>query len=260
MATITKDDNITVETVYEESSNSATVPASPKAVKVGNDLYVGWYTNQASGQSGEIIGVAGSHNIRMFKRGNDGSWAKASEVTSGQSGAITSFDVGICGNKAACVWSLDEQFASAQEEVTLNGIKTLASSTVYALTPDADSAQMVAMNATNAQFAKCEGADVLTYAIRIDLNDGISNPYLSVQSVSSLEKPGVVVLDVAGVDLWMLENDNATKVASSDTAVALDGEGSITFDYTIPPQKEFSKAREFTLYTMLLRITSKTMV
>ncbi len=392
MATITKNGAISVETVSEESSENGSMPASPKAVKVGNDLYVGWYTNQTSGASGEVIGVSGTHAIRLYKKGAAG-WAKASEVTTGQSGAITSFDVGSYGGTAACTWSLDEQFTSESAEASLNGVKSLAGSTVYALTPAANTAEIVAVNATNAQFAKQEGADVLTYAIRIDANDGVSNPYTSIQSSPSLGAAGEVVLDgskiylpttyyeiagdlgkgrsgnisflkagdgtsdiqalvttgagsadwtsiveatadtdivtdycatyanglplfiytteaaptsvdamsaqadddgvvdmnqttedslkhlsvndidfdeyevdagqtmpitvnfdndglldVSGVDLWMLEDGTATKVASSNETVALDGEGSISFNYTLPPKEEFTRARELTLY------------
>ena len=391
VATITKDDVITVETVCEESSENGSMPADPKAVKVGSDLYVGWYTNQTTGKSGEVIGVSGTHTMRLYKKNGD-KWDKSSEVKAAQSGAITSFDVGSYGGTPACAWSLDEQFTSEQEEVTLNGVKTLASSSVYCLTPNATAAQLVAMSATNAQFAKSQGADVLTYAIRIDANDGVSNPYISVQSSPEPGKTGKVVLDGAkiylpttyyqiagdigdnragnisflkagdgtcdiqalvttgagnedwtsrveatsdsntvtdycatyangvplfiyatvpataengqgtqadddgsvdlnqstdeslkhfsvddvdydeyevdagqkmpvtayfsndgmldttGVDLWMLENGEATKVASSDDAIAIDNDSSISFEYTLPAKDQFTKAREFTLY------------
>ncbi len=392
VATITKDDKITVETVLEESSTTGVMPASPKAVKSGNDLYVGWYTNQTSGSSGEVIGVSGNHIIRLYKK-NGAKWEKASEVTSGQTGAVTSFDVGPFGDTAACAWSLDEQFSSTQEEVTLNGVKTLASSTVYYLAPGTDTAGIVSTGATNAQFAEREGAKVLTYAIRIDANDGISDPYISVQSTGKPGEPAQVVLDgakvylpttyyeitgdlgkgragnisflkagdgtcdiqalvttgagsadwtsrveatadtnvitdycatyanglplfiytterasasngaltaqadddgsvdmnqttedslkhlsvndvdfdeyefdtgqtmpvtvyfdndgmldVSGADLWVLENGTATKVASNDATVAMDDEGSISFDYTIPSKDQFTKALEFTVY------------
>ena len=407
VATITRgsqiaDDTIKVETVYAESGNENSMPANPAAMKAGNTLYVGWYTNQTSGSQGEVIGVSGTHNIRLYK--NDGTgWKKASEVTSGQTGAITSFDVGEFGDKVACAWSLDERFAEkynasaaeVDEGITLNGVEALAGSTVYALTPDSNTAHIVALKATNAQFAKQEGKDVLTYAILNDANDGISNPYISVQSMPSLGGTGAVVLDgakvnlptthyeitgdlgsgnagnisflktgdgtcdiqalvttgagsadwtticeatadtatitdycatydnkhlplfiyttertstnsadgltaqaeddgsvdmnqstdaslkhlrlldvdfdeyevdagqkmpvevyfendgmldVAGVDLWKLEDGVASKVATSDDKVELDREGAIAFDYTLPPKEEFTKAREFSLY------------
>ena len=406
VATITKDDVISVEKVHDESDDDTnSMPANPKAIKAGNDLYVGWYTNQTSGSSGEVIGVSGNHNIRLYKKNDDG-WAMASEVTSGQSGAITSFDVGLYGSTAACAWSLDEQFsekysssASESDEegdggITLNGVKTLASSTVYYLAPGSSEAQIIATGATNAQFAKNSDADVLTYAIRVDPNDGSTSPYVSVQSMAQPGDNAQVVLDgaqvylpttyyeitgdlgkgragnisflkagdgtcdiqalvttgagstdwtsrveatadtnvitdycatyadglplfiyttergssasdgamtaqadddgsvdmnqttedslkhlsvsdvdfdefeidagqnlpvtvyfdndgmldVSGVDLWVLENGTATKVASSDTAVEMDKEGSISFDYAVPSKDQFTKALEFTVY------------
>lgn len=412
MATISKGtditkDTITVETVYAESGNTDSMPANPQAIKVGNDLYVGWYTNQTSGASGEVIGVSGNHSIRLYKKGDNG-WAVAREVTTGQSGAITSFDVGQYGNTAACVWSLDEKFQekysaseSAEESdtpdndgITLNGVDSLAGSTVYALTPDSNKANIVAMNATNAQFAKQSGKDVLTYAVLNSANDGVSNPYINVNSSPSLGVSGPVVLDgskvalptghyvitgdlgegragnlsflktgdgtcdiqalvttgagsadwtsvveatadtatiadycatyanglplfiyttervfaeegedlsaqadddgsvdmnqttsqslkhlsvsdvdydeyevnagqtmpitvdfdndgmldVSGIDLYKLEDDSVEMVAHSDATVALDGDGDISFDYTLPGKEEFTKAREFTLY------------
>ncbi len=199
LATITKgdgiaNDQIVVEKVASESSDTGSMPANPKVVKANDGLYVGWYTNQTTGSQGEVLGVSGTHSIRLFKKAG-GDWTKVSEVTEGQSGAITSFDVGMYGNTAACTWSLDEQFSSTMEETTLNGVKTLASSSVYALIPNSDEVKLVALGATNAQFAKREGNDVLTYAIRIDANDGISNPYLSIQSSSSLGDAGETVLD-----------------------------------------------------------------
>jgi len=417
VATITKgaditSDGIAVETVYAESGNSDSMPANPAAVKVGSDLYVGWYTNQTSGSEGEVIGVSGNHNIRLYKKSGS-TWTKVSEVTSGQNGAITSFDVGVYGGKAACAWSLDAQFAKKYTEsantdddtseskekgenegIGLNSTESLAASEVYALTPDSSSAVIVATKATNAQFAKQEGSDVLTYATLNDANDGISNPYVSVQSSPAPGNSGSVVLDgskvylptthyeitgdlgkgragnisflktgngtcdiqalvttgagntdwtsileatadtatitdycatyanglplfiyttervldkdavelngqaadngsvdmsqttdaslkhlsvsdidydeyevdsgqkmpitvyfendgmldVTGVDLWKLEDGTATKVASSNDAIAIGEEGLISFDYTIPPKDEFTKAREFTLY------------
>ena len=409
VATITKgpqgaDDTITVETVHAESDDANSMPANPQAIEVDGDLYVGWYTNQTSGQSGEVIGVSGDHNIRLYKKSGNG-WAKVREVTSGQSGAITSFDVGQYGDTAACVWSLDGKFqekysASAAEEnegITLNGVESLAGSTVYALMPDSDTAKIVAENATNAQFAKQDGKDVLTYAVLNSANDGVSSPYICVNSspsyggtstvaldgskvtlptghyvitgdlgrgragnlsflktgdgtcdiqalvttgagsadwtsvVEATPDSGIItdycatyanglplfiytteltstesdealsgqaedneddgsvnmnqttdaslkhlsvsdidydefevdtgqnmpitvyfdndgMLDVQGVDLWKLEDGSVTKVASSNAVVQLDGEGSISFDYAVPPKDSFTKAREFTLY------------
>ncbi len=392
VATIAKDGAITVETVYEESDTESTMPADPKAVKVGNDLYVGWYTNETSGASGEVIGVSGNHDFRLYKK-NGTTWNKASEVTTGQKGAVTSFDVGLYGDTAACAWSIDENFTSQSAEVSLNGQETLASSTVYALTPGKNEVEIVATGATNAQFAKQEGKDVLTYALRINANDGVSDPYVSIYSSSALGVNGSLVLDgkkvylpttyyeiagdlghnragnlsflkagdgtcdiqalvttgagsadwtsaveatadsaiitdycatyadglplfifataplsaadgsalsaqadngsvdlnqsteaslkhlsvndvdydefefsagqnmpvtvyfdndgmldVSGADLWVLENGNATKVASIDENVAIGDEGSISFEYAIPPKESFTKALEFTVY------------
>ena len=417
VATITKgaqitDDTITIDTVLAESENTDSMPANPAAVKVGSDLYVGWYTNQTSGSEGEVIGVSGNHNIRLYKKSGS-TWTKVSEVTSGQNGAITSFDVGVYGGKAACAWSLDAQFAKkytesantdddtseskekgVNEGIGLNSTESLAASEVYALTPDSSSAVIVATKATNAQFAKQEGNDALTYATLNDANDGISNPYVSVQSSPAPGNAGSVVLDgskvylptthyeitgdlgkgragnisflktgngtcdiqalvttgagntdwtsileatadtatitdycatyanglplfiyttervldkdavelngqaedngsvdmsqttdaslkhlsvididydeyeaesgqkmpitvyfendgmldVTGVDLWKLEDGAATKVASSNDAIAIGEESLISFDYTIPPKDQFTKAREFTLY------------
>ncbi len=56
------------------------------------------------------------------------------------------------------------------------------------------------------------------------------------------------MLDVDGSDIWVLEDGIATKVASTDETVAMDGEGNATFDYTLPPRDSFDKAREFTVY------------
>lgn len=393
VATITKNDEITVETVQKESDNADSMPASPEAVKVGNDLYVGWYTNQTSGSSGEVIGVSGEHAIRLYKRQANGGWAKVSEAKNNK-GAVTSFDVGVYGGKAACAWSLDENFTSESVETSLNSVNTLASSTVYTLLPDTNKADIVAVQAGNAQFAQREGADVLTYVVRNDPNDGETAAYLSINSSSSPGGAGELVLDgtkvflptsyytiagdlgkgregnvsflaaqdgtsdiqtivttgagsadwtpileatadtavvtdycatyanglplfiyttanesaanggdlstqaaddgsvdmnqttedslkhltvndvdydeyevstgqvmpvtvdylndgmldVAGADLWKLENGEATKVASNDTAVAIGESKSISFNYTVPPKDTFTKAREFTLY------------
>lgn len=389
VATITKDDLITVETVCNESGTAGTIPANPKAAKVGSDLYVGWYTNQASGSSGEVIGVNGTHTVRLYKKLSDGTWTESSNAVT-ENGAITSFDLGIYGGSAACAWSLDKKFSSLVPESSLNGVKTLDNSDVYTLGPDGASPNLVAMKATNAQFAKNDGADILTYAIRTQSGIDETATYLSIQSSqapgdsgelvldgskvnlptpyymltgdlglgrsgnvsflvldngssdiqalvttgagnddwtsvveatevedavtdfcatyanglplfiyttesvsavsglgaqaeaganlnqttsSSLKHLSVVdadfdeygykagekmpmtvyfsndgMLDVSGVDLWLLEDGVAKKVATSDATVALDEEGSITFDYTIPALDTFTKAHEFTLF------------
>lgn len=405
VATVTKDDSITVETVSEESSENGTMPASPQATRVGDKLYVGWYTDQTSGSEGEVIGVSGSHSIRMYQKnfadvGGTAAWQKTSEVT-GQSGAITSFDVGSYGGTAACAWSLDEQFTYAANELSLNGANTLASSSVYYMTPDSTEAQLLAQGATNAQFAKNSDADVLTYAIRNANVDTDSASYLSIQSspepgagdtvvldgsqvnlptsyytitgdlgkgragnisflkagdgtcdiqalvttgsgasdwtsvveatpdtatvtdycatyvngqplfiyttqgsvvptdaeltgqaedngsvdmsqttdtslqhlsvtdvdydeyaVDSGQSMPVTVnfendglLDTKGVDLWLLDGDTVTKVASSDVPVAIDEEGTISFDYTVPSASEFSDECEFTVYATPAGVT-----
>lgn len=394
VATITKDDKITVEVVSQESSEAGSMPASPKAVKAGNDLYVGWYTNQTTGKNGEVIGVSGEHKFRMFKKGEKG-WALARE-TSAQKGAITSFDVGMYGNTPTVAWSIDEKFEYANVATPFNGVDAtkLAESTVYVMTPDSSEAKIVATSATNAQFAKSNGADVLTYAIRVDPNDNKQEAYLSVQGSSGVGQPATVVLDgskvylpttyyelagdfgkgrmgnisflaagggtsdiralvttgagsadwtsiveatadsnvvtdycatyvdgkplfvyaterasaangsmlraqadddgsvdlnmttdsslqhlsifdidydeyavktgetmpitayftndgmldVSGVDLWMLENGQATKVATLDKALEIDSDGEIKFDYTVPAKETFKKEHELVLY------------
>lgn len=393
VATITKDDQISVETVSEESSEEGTAPANPKAVRVGDDLYVGWHTNQTSGSNGEVIGVAGNHAFRLYERRSDGTWAKSSEVE-GQEGAVTSFDVGAYGGKAACVWSLDSGFASKGVEVSLNDEQPLADSSVYALVAGGSEAYTVANGATNAQFAMCEGEPVLTYAVPEGSGGEASGSHLSIKgsaapgaedevvldgskvdlptsyyeiagdlsenrsgnvsflvagngttdiqtlvttgagssdwtsiveatadtnvvtdycatyanglplfvyttepsssygddalsaqaedngsvdlnqsTASSLSHLSVVdvdydeyeintgedmpvtvdfendgMLDVSGVDLWVLEDGVASKVASSDDEVAIGESGSISFDYTVPPKESFDKEREFTVY------------
>ena len=395
VATITKNDEITVEVVSEESEDAGSMPAGPKAVKVGNDLYVGWYTNQTTGKNGEVIGVSGEHTFRMFKKMGQDEWELARE-TSAQKGAVTSFDVGKYGDAPAVAWSIDENSAYANVETSLNGLdkSTLSESTVYVLMPDSSEAKIVATGATNAQFAKNNGADVLTYAIRVDLNDGEHEPYISIQSSPSLGQSGGVVLDgskvylpttyyeiagdlgkgrmgnisflvagngtsdiqalvttgagsadwtsiveatadsnvvtdycatyvdgkplfvyatepnsaangaalgaqaeddgsvdlnmttdaslqhlsiddvdydefavkagetmpitayfendgmldVPGVDLWMLENGTATKVGSLDKPIEIDGDGEITFNYTVPAKETFTKEHELVLY------------
>ncbi|MBP3883725.1 MAG: hypothetical protein J6D54_02140, partial [Olsenella sp.] len=392
VATITKDDQVSVETVSEESSEGGSMPANPKAVKVDDGLYVGWYTNETTGSEGEVIGISGVHKIRLYKRGDAG-WDVARDVTM-REGAMSSFDVGEYGGKAACAWSLDEEFRSTAEEVTLNAAPTLSSSSVYTLTSDGGEVQMVATRSGNAQFAKREKKDVLTYATLVDPNDGEASPYLSINSVSGPEANATVVLDgsevflptsyyeiagdlgenrsgnvsflvagngtsdiqtlvttgagsadwtsvveatadssvvtdycatyldgqplfiyttgpasasdgealsgqadddgsvdlkqstesslshlrvsdvdfdefevktgenmpvtvhfendgmldVTGVDLWKLEDGVATKVASDNLEMEIDEEGSVSFDYTVPPKESFDKAREFTMY------------
>ncbi len=202
VATIDPNDTIYVETVSEESNDTGSMPASPKAIKLGNELYVGWYTNQTSGSEGEVIGVSGTHAFRLFKRDTTttNQWAQTSEAVS-QSGAVTSFDVGMYGDKVACAWSLDENFSSAAEETSLNGANTLTSSTAYYMLAGSNDVQIIAQQATNAQFAKSSDADVLTYAVRNDANDGSTTPYVSVLSSSGPGALGQVVLDGAKVNL-----------------------------------------------------------
>lgn len=222
-------DSITVETVYEESNADGTMPAGPKAVKVGDEMYVGWYTNQTSGSSGEVIGLAGTHAVRLFKRNADGTWAQNASATT-SSGAMTSFDVGVYGGKAAAAWSFDDKFTSESAETSLNGTKTIASSVVSTLSAGGSQAVDLAQSATNAQFAKRGGADVLTYALQISPNDGNSTPYLSIQSSSAPGDAGSVVLDGSKVDLptpyYKVAGDISTKGNVSFLALA-DGSSDI---------------------------------
>ncbi len=201
MATIAKDDTITVQTVHKESDNNGTMPAGAKAVKVGNGLYVGFYTNQTSGNSSEVLGLNGTHNVRLFKQGASNAWTEVATTTT-ENGAITSFDVGGYGNTAACAWSLDTDLSEEKETISLNGVESLSSSAVWTL-PAGGKAEIVShSNSTNAQFAKRDGADVLTYAQQIMVNDGSESlPYLNIQSSSSPGHAGEIVLDGTKVNL-----------------------------------------------------------
>ena len=388
VATISKNGAVTVKTVCEESNVDGSMPAGAKAIKVGDSLYVGYYTNQTTGASGEVIGLNGSHNVRIYKQNGD-SWEKVSDVAT-ENGAITSFDVGNYGGTAACAWSLNTKLKSESAEVALNGVNSLEGSTVYALAAESAKPVKIASTATNAQFAKRNNANVLTYALRVEQGD--NPPYLSIMGSPTVGLVGDVVLngaevnlptpyykiagdvgvgrggnvsfvvlnngssdieslvsmgagynqwssivettveqdvvtdycsmysnglplfiyttepvanyrgeglstqadngaalnqttedslrhlsvddanydeyavnsggsmpitvhysndgmlDVPGVDLWMLENDTATKVASSDETVSLNEGGKIEFNYTMPPKDSFTKAHELAIY------------
>lgn len=198
MATIASDDTITVQTVHKESDNNNTMPAGAKAVKVGNDLYVGFYTNQTSGNNSEVLGMSGTHNVRLFKQGASNTWTEVASTTT-ENGAITSFDVGAYGGTVACAWSLDSKLSEKESEEALSGVSHLESSAIYTLTTS--KSDMHAMSATNAQFAKQDGTDVLTYAQQVsDDEQGI--PYLNILSFSSPEdSKGTVILDGKKVDL-----------------------------------------------------------
>ena len=389
------DDQVKVYTVNAESEDPTTMPASPEATKVGNNLYVGWYTNQTNGSNGEVIGMNGTHNVRLYSHdvtSEGGTWTPSAQATT-EPGAITSFDVGAYSSSTpACAWSLDAGFNRGDEEVSLNGVDMVARSKVYSLAAGGQPA-IIADKAASAQFAKYNGADVLTYAKQTNSGDSL-NSNLSIMSVASPTGTGNTVLDgskvnlptpsyeiagdigskrggnvsflaagdgtsdiqalvttgggaadwtsvveatadtatiadycatyrnglplfiytterasstsdgdvtgqaeddgsvdlnqttaeslkhlrvtdvdydeyevstgekmpilvyfdndgmdsVSGADLWMLENGIVTKVATSNTAVDLDGDGIAAFDYTVPPRDTFTKAREFTVY------------
>ncbi len=386
VATITPEDVVTVETVCEESSEEGTMPSNPMAMSVGGDLYVGWYTNQTTGDSGEVLGAAGEHTVRLYHRASDGTWEKSAESQT-LTGAMSSFDIGVFDGQPCCAWSLEEGVDPAAGETTIEPGARLATSSVSVLTADKES--LIAQRAGNAQFAKCSGEDLLTYAILSEPGDDAVSPRISINGSSGSDDQGRVVLDGAAVDLptssyriagdlgsncngnvsflvtsggttdiqslvttgngaddwtsvveatadsdvvtdyaatyadglplfifateptldgmgeaaddgavnlnqstaaslshlcvddvdydeyaydtgesmpvdvhfvndgmldvdgsdiWVLEDGIATKVASTDEAVAMDGEGNATFDYTLPPRDFFDKAREFTVY------------
>lgn len=195
-------DAITVETAYNESDTANTMPSSPKAVKVGDDLYVGWFTNETTGDNGQVLGMAGTHDVRLYKR-NGSLWNPVKNVSAGE-GAITSFDVGVYDGKAACAWTLDTKFSHVNEgtEITeKDGVERnapdnamLGASTANVLTSDAASARQFP-TAANAKFATVGGETALTYALQ-----GSDLSYSIMMTKSPSDTP-VAILDGTKVNL-----------------------------------------------------------
>lgn len=204
--------NVTVEMVKETSDDTSTIPASPKAVKTNDVLYVGWHTNQTTGSSSEILGMAGEHKIELYKKSGSG-WVEHQSKTTG-AGAITSFDVGVLGGKPVCAFSLDTKYKANAEADTLGIIDAIKNSTVYVMGADSSASfKEIAKNSTNAQFATKSNASVLTYAkwIAADSN-GV--PYLSIMSKNATNAGEVTELDGKAVELptssYIIAGDLAT--------------------------------------------------
>ncbi len=164
-----------VETVSAAHTDTTTMPASPVVLNSNDGLFVGWYTNQTAGDSGEVLGVSGTHTIKVFKRNATGGWNEFRSIDTEEC-AISSFDMGFMGNVPTAAWSTDTKLTSANfnEATSLNdetdpykefNKDTFSGSKVNSVSlRDASSAPSVRTDATNAQFAAYDGKQELTYA------------------------------------------------------------------------------------------------
>ena len=141
-----------IDTVWPESGKSAPSDVSNGAPSLymidggstPHMIYVGWATNEATGDEGQVIGTSGKHNVYLaFKQVADDpglGWDYTS--TSTDTGAITSLDVGIInGGKASVAWSVDKTYASRCKKtgggwssVTMEELSSLNDSTAYKMT------------------------------------------------------------------------------------------------------------------------------
>ncbi len=188
------------------------MPASPVVLNSNDDdLYVGWYTNKTAGNSGEVLGVSGTHNIKVWKRNAENSWTEVRNIPTEEC-AISSFDMGLMGNVPTAAWSTDTKLTSAtfNEETSLNNETqpyskydedTFGGSKVYSLnlSSPGSEASVVFNGATNAQFASYDEKNVLTYAAAS--GDVTSGGGVSIYGTDGTSTEHDLILDGSKVDL-----------------------------------------------------------
>ena len=150
--------------------------------------YVGWATNEATGDEGQVIGTSGKHDVYLAckttsDREAESNWENVR--TSTDSGAITSLDVGIIGDKPSVAWSVDRTYASRCKKagsgwstVTMEELSSLNDSTAYKMTTDygstgaAPRVEKIADNATGIQAITCNGTPTMVYTTWARADEG----------------------------------------------------------------------------------------
>lgn len=198
-ATVRADKTI-IDTVWPEKGKSAPSDVSNGAPSLymidGGEkgippmIYVGWATNEATGDEGQVIGTSGKHNVYLaFKQVADlpgFAWDYTS--TSTDTGAITSLDVGIInGGKASVAWSVDKTYASRCKKtgggwssVTMEELSSLNDSTAYKMTPNTPGptgkwqpkVEKIADYATGIQSITVNGTPTMAYTTWARADEG----------------------------------------------------------------------------------------
>ena len=150
-ATVRANGTTVVDTVWPERGKSAPSDVSNGApsLYVKKDpgrsphAYVGWATNEATGDEGQVIGTSGKHDVYLASKDVN---AHALEYwdyinTSTDSGAVTSLDVGMINGKPSVAWSVDRTYASrckkadgSWSSVSMEELSSLNDSTAYKMT------------------------------------------------------------------------------------------------------------------------------
>ena len=150
-------------------------------------VYVGWATNEASGDEGQVIGTSGKHDVYLaWKNTSDAeaefSWENVCAST--DSGAITSLDVGLIGDKPSVAWSVDKTYASRCKKagsgwstVTMEELSSLNDSTAYKMSVDYRTGakplvEKIADNATGVQSITCNDAPTMAYTTWARADEG----------------------------------------------------------------------------------------
>ena len=185
-ALVGANDTVTTSTVMStlDKLHKGHVNGSPSVYvdKVGKErvAYVGWSTNEGTGNNGQVVGTSGDHFIYL-KSHNLGE-LKASPYWNGvesasEKGAVTSLSVGKMSGTPMVAWSVDKTYADRCKKnadgtwstVSLSDLTSLKDSAVYKLTEDNSSqtlkpkVEKVVDNATAAQFITVSGEPTLAY-------------------------------------------------------------------------------------------------
>ena len=197
-ATVRANGSTVVDTVWPERGKSAPADVSngaPSLYMVDDGkktppmIYVGWATNEATGDEGQVIGTSGKHNVHLaFRQVADlpgFAWDYTS--TSTDTGAITSLDVGMINGKASVAWSVDKTYASRCKKtgggwssVTMEELSSLNDSTAYKMTPSIPGStgkwqpkvEKIADYATGIQSITCNGTPTMAYTTWARADEG----------------------------------------------------------------------------------------
>lgn len=150
--------------------------------------YVGWATNESTGDEGQVIGTSGKHDVYLARKTTSDAEAEfnwENVHASTDSGAITSLDVGMIGDKPSVAWSVDRTYASRCKKagsgwstVTMEELSSLNDSTAYKMTTDYRSAsaaplvEKIADNATGIQAITCNGSPTMVYTTWARADEG----------------------------------------------------------------------------------------
>ena len=150
--------------------------------------YVGWATNEATGDEGQVIGTSGKHDVYLASKDVN---AHALEYwdyinTSTDSGAVTSLDVGMINGKPSVAWSVDRTYASrckkadgSWSSVSMEELSSLNDSTAYKMTHGTATSsgwlpqvEKIADNATGIQAITSNGTPTMAYTTWARADEG----------------------------------------------------------------------------------------